>query len=402
MILRSRKIPARPPKEPQTPGRSTCASPKTPLSAVRRQRGVQAKSPSVFSGTVRDVTMTPSSKKNIVRHVQHHKLSLEEEVALFGKNLGAYNQFPNENAFTKSEVPNLLKELLVSSGLDSPLRERSVRVHFQMDESSPSKSAVVTLYDPVFCFLNTRIGSSDCCCSIPCKETCRAPHLNIPYFSEIPPDTSEEPLNTSLFSCSVPPPCNQWQGRKEIPFKTRSAPENTLVLDLDDILIYSSLLPQSDADFSYLTQFQDSYYKVYLKLRPHAMEFLETLCKVFEIFVFTTAKRDYAERILEILDPHKKLIRHRLFQDHCICVDGHYVKDLTILQRDLAKTVALDTVPYTFPYQIANRIPVQRWTGNRKDRELLTLIPALEEMTHMEDVRLVSHRFHVRELVAED
>ncbi|XP_071996006.1 CTD small phosphatase-like protein 2-A [Engystomops pustulosus] len=141
-------------------------------------------------------------------------------------------------------------------------------------------------------------------------------------------------------------------------------------------------------------------FQVHLKLRPYVREFLETVGKIYEIFVFTTAKKEYSEKILEILDPQKKLIRHRLYQDHCICVSGHYVKDLNVLHRDLAKTVALDAVAYTLPFHLTNRIPIRRWSGNQRDKELLTLLPVLEQMTYVEDVRLViSHQFHVEEII---
>lgn len=33
------------------------------------------------------------------------------------------------------------------------------------------------------------------------------------------------------------------------------------------------------------------------------------LCLLLQIFIFTTAKRDYAEKVLDVLDPKKKLIR---------------------------------------------------------------------------------------------
>lgn len=45
--------------------------------------------------------------------------------------------------------------------------------------------------------------------------------------------------------------------------------------------------------------------------------------------------------------------RHRLYQDDCACVLGHYVKDLNVLGRDLAKTVVLDNAPHTYPYHVS-------------------------------------------------
>lgn len=46
--------------------------------------------------------------------------------------------------------------------------------------------------------------------------------------------------------------------------------------------------------------------------------------------------------------------RHRLYQDDCACVLGHYIKDLSILGRDLTKTVVLDNAPHTYPYHVRN------------------------------------------------
>ncbi|XP_051828160.1 CTD small phosphatase-like protein 2-A isoform X4 [Antechinus flavipes] len=169
------------------------------------------------------------------------------------------------------------------------------------------------------------------------------------YFSALPEDETF-PCPLSLTPCPLYRR-RLWPRKLNIPPKTRSIPDSTLVLELDEILVSCSLRTLPNAHFSFPVRFQGIYYKVQGRLRPHAREFLEFLSQFFQIIIFTTAKRDYAEPIADLLDPHKKLIRGRLFQDDCICLQGHYVKDLRVLGQDLARTVVLTDSFKAFPYQ---------------------------------------------------
>ncbi|XP_073402713.1 CTD small phosphatase-like protein 2-A isoform X3 [Dendrobates tinctorius] len=273
-----------------------------------------------------------------------------------------------------------------------PLQSLVHNVTAQDDAATPSsKTPTIRQTRKLRDFLNDKAG----CSPTNQTEIDQNSSPDCPYFSQLPKEDVTEPFSPGKFICTAQAESGYMKPWKTtIPCKTRSVPESTLVLDLEEVLVESSLLPQPDAQFTFLTPFQDTYYKVYLKLRPHVREFLETICKLYEIFVFTRAKKSYAENILEVLDPQKKLIRHRLYQEHCVCVSGRYVKDLNVLDRDLAKTVALDTLTYTLPFHLTNRVPVRRWSGNQSDNELLTLLPVLEQMTHMEDVRLyISEKF---------
>jgi CTD small phosphatase-like protein 2 len=54
-----------------------------------------------------------------------------------------------------------------------------------------------------------------------------------------------------------------------------------------------------------------------VNIRPYAQMFLEELAKICEVVVFTASHECYANVVLNYLDPHKKLISHRLFREHC-------------------------------------------------------------------------------------
>ena len=146
------------------------------------------------------------------------------------------------------------------------------------------------------------------------------------------------------------------------PFLKKLPPEietstYTLVLDLDETLVHFFYTPSGGT----------------FLIRPFCLQFLEEMAKVFEIVIFTAALKDYADSILDILDPNKILINYRLYRHHTSLSGITFCKDLSKIGRDLSRTLIIDNLADNFKLQPNNGIPISTWIDDMKDTQLIDL-----------------------------
>jgi import inner membrane translocase subunit TIM50 len=117
---------------------------------------------------------------------------------------------------------------------------------------------------------------------------------------------------------------------------------HTLVLDMEDTLICSTW---------------DRRYGWRHAKRPGADEFLKELSKYYEIVLFTSNIAGIGDPIMTLLDPQCQAM-HRLHRDATRFMNGHHVKDLSRLNRNMSKIILIDDDPNAAMLQPENAIQV--------------------------------------------
>jgi len=159
-----------------------------------------------------------------------------------------------------------------------------------------------------------------------------------------------------------------------------------MVLDLDETLVHSSFRPVPQYDLTFPVSVEGSTYTVYVKYRPFVHMFLQECSKLFETVIFTASLSVYADALMDRLDPGRALCPHRLFREHCSFTNNAYVKDLSLLGRDLTRVIICDNSPVAYLFQPRNAIPILSWFDDAKDTELRELVPWLHKLAAAQDV----------------
>ena len=108
-------------------------------------------------------------------------------------------------------------------------------------------------------------------------------------------------------------------------------------------------------------------------------DFLSRLIKAkCELIIFTASTQEYADPLIDQIDSDKKYFMKRLYRQHTVLIDNHFVKDLTKLGRDLGKIIIIDNEKSSFCLQQKNGILIKPFIG---EVESFSLDMALENLS---------------------
>uniref|UniRef100_A0A4W5QFW0 protein-serine/threonine phosphatase n=1 Tax=Hucho hucho TaxID=62062 RepID=A0A4W5QFW0_9TELE len=163
-----------------------------------------------------------------------------------------------------------------------------------------------------------------------------------------------------------------------------------LVLDLDETLIHShhdgvlrpTVRPGTPPDFI-------------LKVNTHTStcsEFGGVVSQWYELVVFTASMEIYGSAVADKLDNNRNILKRRYYRQHCTLDLGSYIKDLSVVHKDLSSIVILDNSPGAYRSHPDNAIPIKSWFSDPSDTALLNLLPMLDALRFTADIRSVLSR----------
>lgn len=171
-------------------------------------------------------------------------------------------------------------------------------------------------------------------------------------------------------------------------------PSYLLVLDLDETLIHARVEPLARP-----SDFQVGPYHVYQ--RPGLASFLRTCATTFEMAVWTSATRNYAQDVVAHIFPDEIQLAFLWDRDRCTRrFDRDYrretwIKDLDKVRRKgypLEQMIAVDDSPEMLRRQYGNLVRVRPYTGDPTDDELPLLARYLLKLTEVPNIRRVEKR----------
>ena len=167
-----------------------------------------------------------------------------------------------------------------------------------------------------------------------------------------------------------------------------------LILDLDETLIHAT-----ENSLTYEADLETELYHIYK--RPYLDHFLAFCRENFEVGIWTTAGREFANIVIENVFPKNYPLKFLWSFKHCTrmydpeLMESYYIKNLAKLKRmgyRLEHMIMVDDTPKKLERNYGNLVRIKAWLGNPKDRELLRPINYLSDLKKVENVRAIDKR----------
>jgi len=82
--------------------------------------------------------------------------------------------------------------------------------------------------------------------------------------------------------------------------------------------------------------------------------------------VFTASVQEYADPVIDWLESERKFFKARYYRQHCTIENGAYIKDLSVIEKDLGKICILDNSPASYAWHEGTWLPLAAANTPRK------------------------------------
>lgn len=128
-------------------------------------------------------------------------------------------------------------------------------------------------------------------------------------------------------------------------------------------------------------------------------QFLEKASRTFELVLFTAARKEYADVIVDRIDPSKRFFHARLYRQHCEQIGGSiispefFVKNIRVaMNRAIRDCIIVDNLVYSFAANVPQGILIKPFLVMTTDEELRFLSSALDRWKPGVDSRVFVER----------
>ena len=170
-----------------------------------------------------------------------------------------------------------------------------------------------------------------------------------------------------------------------------------LFIDLDETLIHSDIYDKksfiiNNYDKILKFKYDNLYYYIGINFRKNLNFFLKKVSKYFNLILFTASYKEYADVIIDHIDPENTIFKKRFYKESCINLDDNInIKDLNIFNDiDLKRSIILDNNIYSFCNNLNNGILINSFFEGEDD-DLNNIYYYLDNyIKNSEDVRKVN------------
>lgn len=155
----------------------------------------------------------------------------------------------------------------------------------------------------------------------------------------------------------------------------------TVVLDLDETLVHCCNFDAQEMQVHYevLLEYTGATGRricAKMNFRPYLKTFLELASAKYDLVVYTASDKEYAEAVVNYIDPSRKFIKAIFHRRHCrVTKKGLRVKDLEyIFGNNIHRAVLVDNSAHCFAPQIQHGIPILSFAYEKFDTELISLL----------------------------